>query len=402
MINLASAVGKKISSFLKERTDYGVSTESPSISQLNQFFETFSMGDLLPYRSYDPSEQIFYNENSVGFVLETNPLVGCTEEMQREISGLFQHTLPEGVNIQFTLWADPRVGSFLEKWANARKGHGEVFEALAKRRADHIGKMVFDDIDFAPPRNFRCIISFSKKGDLENPVEQEKFFLLREQIKTSLKTLGVGVKVWSADDLLSTLDGILNFNKSVEPADLKWNPYDSLAEQVPARGNSLQVLKKALCINEGEGMIRTYSVRREPELWSLHAMGDLIGDTMRDVLQISCPFLISYGIHISDQEKTKLRVQSRESWVEKQARSRIGKKIPILMKQSRELDFVRHQQGKGERFVQSNFTVTIFGNKENFDKGGEQVTNLFRSNRWQLQGDPYIQLPMFLSTFPMA
>jgi hypothetical protein len=123
---------------------------------------------------------------------------------------------------------------------------------------------------------------------------------------------------------------------------------------------------------------------------------------MRDVLQISCPFLISYGIHISDQEKTKLRVQSRESWVEKQARSRIGKKIPILMKQSRELDFVRHQQGKGERFVQSNFTVTIFGNKENFDKGGEQVTNLFRSNRWQLQGDPYIQLPMFLSTFPMA
>ena len=29
MINLASAVGEKISSFLKERTDYGVSTESP-------------------------------------------------------------------------------------------------------------------------------------------------------------------------------------------------------------------------------------------------------------------------------------------------------------------------------------------------------------------------------------
>ncbi len=402
MINLISEVGGKISSFLKERTDYGVSTKAPSISQMEQFFETFSMGDLLPYRSYDTEKQIFYNENSIGFVLETNPLVGCTEEMQREISGLFQHTLPEGVNIQFTLWADPRVGGFLKRWANARKGHGDVFETLAERRADHLGKMVFDDLEFAPPRNFRCIISFSKKGDLENPVEQEKFFLLREQIKTSLKTLGVEVKIWSADDLLSTLDGILNFNDSIEPADLKWNPYDSLGEQVPSRGNSLQVLRNGLCLNEGDGMIRTYSVRREPDLWSLHAMGDLIGDTMRDVLQIPCPFLISYGVHISDQEKTKMRVQSRESWVEKQARSRIGKKIPILMKQSRELDFVRHQQGKGERFVQSNFTVTLFGNKERFDQSGEKLEKLFLSKRWHLQSDPYIQLPLFLSTLPMA
>jgi len=294
------------------------------------------------------------------------------------------------------------VGFFNIPCRKARQGNGAVFETLAQKRIEHLGKMVFGDIDFAPPRNLRCIISFSKKGTLDNPVDEQKFFQLREQIQTSLKTLGLGVKVWSADDLLSTLDGILNFNNSIEPADLKWNPYESLNTQIPTPGESLQVQKDYLSLNEGEGMIRTYSVRREPDHWSLHAMGDLIGDTMRDLLQIPCPFMLSYGVHISDQEKTKLRIQSRESWVEKQARSKIGKRIPVLVKQSRELDFVRHQQGKGERFVQTNFTVSIFGTESSFENAHQRITTLFRSNRWQLQGDAYIQLPMFLSTLPMA
>jgi len=64
MINLVTEVGEKIAKFLKERTDYGVTIESPSIAQLNQFFETFSTGDLLPYRSYDTAKQIFYNDNT--------------------------------------------------------------------------------------------------------------------------------------------------------------------------------------------------------------------------------------------------------------------------------------------------------------------------------------------------
>ena len=119
-------------------------------------------------------------------------------------------------------------------------------------------------------------------------------------------------------------------------------------------------------------------------------MGDLIGDPMRDLLQIPCPFMIHYGIHICDQEKTKLRVQSRESWVENQARSKIGKRIPILIKQSRELNFVRHQQGKGERFVQTELLTwwPYFVLKYKISHADQVLTNLFRSKRWQLQADP--------------
>lgn len=394
-------VGQKIASFLKERVDYGVSDSSPTIEQLNHFFETFSMADLLPYRSYDPHQEIFYNEKGIGFVFEVNPLVGCTEEMQVEISGLFKHTLPEGCNIQFMLWADPRIKGLLDYWSRARTEQGAMFEKLALRRADYIGSLVFNNPSFAPPRNFRCIISVSQQSDMENPLEREKFNTVKDQVKTSLETLGLNVKTFSADDLISTLDGIINFNSSIVPSDLKWNQYDSIHQQIPVHGNSLQVEREHLNINSGESLIRSYSVRREPDFWSLYAMGELIGDQMRDRLQVPCPFMISYGIRISDQEKAERRVQSKESWVEKQSHSKIGKRIPIIKKQARELDFVRHQQGEGERFVETNFTVTIFSPKEEINNSDQLICNLFRSKRWEIKSATYIQLPIFLSTLPM-
>ena len=262
--------------------------------------------------------------------------------------------------------------------------------------------MVFEPDEMAPLRNMRCIISYSQKGNIDNPVDEKKFMDLKEQIQTAIKTLGVPVKVWGADDLINMLDGVLSFNKDTDPADLKWNPYDSLNQQVSSTGTSLQVARDGITVNENESIIKTYSVKREPDHWSLHAMGDLIGDTARDLMQIPCPFMIHYGIHISNQDKTKTRVQTRESWVERQARSKIGKKIPILVKQSRELDFVRHQQSKGERFVQTSFTVSLFAPLESIAFADQVLIKIFRSKRWQLACDSYIQFPQFLSTLPMS
>ena len=394
--------GAKLAPLLQERVDYGISLSSPTIEQINTFFDRYPLSSLLPYRAYDPATQIFQNEQSVGFVLETPPLVGCTEEMQRELSGLFQTTLPEDSHLQFLLWADPRIGGILDQWAEVRRAQGPLFATLASRRQRHLEQMVFQGQDLVPPRNFRCLISYSQRGSLEQPVERERLIQLRDQLTTALKTLGVPVRLWSPTDLLQTLDGILNFNQAVMPAQLKWNPYHSLHDQLTCPGNSLKVTKDYLALNEGESVIRTYSVRREPDHWSLHAMGELIGDHLRDVLQIPCPFMIHYGIHICPQEKTKLRVQSRESWVERQARSKIGKKIPILVKQSRELDFVRHQQSKGERFVQTHFAVSVFCPQDRYIQADQVLMNLFRSKKWTLQCDGYIQLPSFLSTLPMA
>lgn len=395
-------IGGKIASLCGDRVDYGVDMSSPHRRKINAYFEHYRIQDILPYVSFDPATGLFRNKSGSGFVLETYPMVGCTEAMQREISGIFQHTLPEGGNLQFLLWADPRVGDMLDGWRKPRDAHGEVLSTLAQKRALYLKSLIFNPASFQSVRTYRCIIAYSQQSEADNPVAQDKLKALMEQLTTAFKTLGMPVKRWTASDLISTLDGILNVNADVSPCDVQWNPYDSIDRQIPSAETAYQIHKDHISVNEGAFCVRTYGVRREPDQWSLHAMGDLIGDAMRDPLRLSCPFLIHYGVHICAQDSAKARVQSREPWIEMQAHSKIGKRVPVIVSQARELDFLRHQLGKGERLVQTNFSVTVFSPKAQLSHNDQVLLNLFRSKRWSLQYDAHIQLQSFLSVLPMS
>src|SRR5229473_1037394 len=99
-----------------EGTPFGAS--SSLVRQANEFLQAHSVSDLLPYRSFDPETQIFSNRSSKGFVIETLPLVGCGDEIPRQLTGLFQHTLPMGSNLQCLLMASRRIGSKLDAWTD--------------------------------------------------------------------------------------------------------------------------------------------------------------------------------------------------------------------------------------------------------------------------------------------
>ncbi len=51
--------------------------------------------------------------------------------------------------------------------------------------------------------------------------------------------------------------------------------------------------------------------------------------------------------------------------------------------------------------MQTSFSVTLFAHHAQSSHADQVLTNLFRSKRWQLQVDSYIQLPSFLATLPM-
>jgi len=403
MIAKLASWGHKIAGFLGERTDYGTESPSespsPSLNQLKTFFEHYRLESLLPYRGYEPESKLFHNEESVGFVIECHPMVGCTEEMQREISGLFQHTLPEGTHMQFMLWADPKINHLLEDWEAPRREEGDLFSKLAKKRTDFIKSLVFHSEKSTPVRDFRCIVSFSRKGNISTSVERSKILNIREQVVTALKTLGVPVRVLEAGGFINLLSGMLNFNDDTEPSTLEWDPYRSLNEQIPSPGHAIRVDRDELVF---DGFCaRTYTPQQAPDQWSLHAMGELIGDNLRDMMRVRCPFLLHYGVYITRQDATKTRVQTRENWVEKQAHSKIGKKIPILRNQARELDFVRHQISRGERFVETSFNIILFSPEAEISQHEQVLLNLFRSKRWKIVPEKYLHLQVFLSCLPM-
>ncbi len=124
---------------------------------LSDLCNTASLQDCLPYRSFDHETQIFVNRASLGFVIETLPLVGCGDEIPRQLTGLFQHSLPMGSNLQCLLIASERVGEKLDVWVEARQGHVEVLEELAKERKAYLGSGL-------SVRTFRLLLSYSESN----------------------------------------------------------------------------------------------------------------------------------------------------------------------------------------------------------------------------------------------
>ena len=125
---MLSQLGAKIAKTLGEE-DLGIPLNSYFEAILASYGRQHMISDLLLYDGYDEQTQIFHNQDSIGFVLETLPLIGASEEMQKEVSSLFQYILPEGSSLQVILWADPHIGDLCDSWKQARLGQAHMGQA---------------------------------------------------------------------------------------------------------------------------------------------------------------------------------------------------------------------------------------------------------------------------------
>jgi len=171
---------------------------------LSDLYNTVSLQHCLPYRSFEPGTQLFLNRSSMGFVIETLPLVGCGEDIPRQLTGLFQHAFPMGSNLQCLLLASSRIGPSLNAWEQTRIGSSEILEELAKERVSYMKNLVLGK----GIRTFRLLLSYSIPSSLVQSFDET--LALREQLLTTLKGWGLPVKIWHAEDLLSGLDEFLN------------------------------------------------------------------------------------------------------------------------------------------------------------------------------------------------
>ncbi len=396
---MLASLGEKILGFLGEKNQPAAASDLEGLyKKLNDFH---TINELFPYESYDDKYQLFFNMGSMGFVLETPPLVGSSEEMQKEVNGLFQHLLPEESSLQVMLFADPHLGKFLDEWQSARVN--PTLQDIARKRTEHLNRFAFHSPN-SPHclRNFRCLISYSQKNQSHNPVILENITQLKNQFKTSLEMLGLPVSIWNAADCVNTLSSIFNLDPdNTQPYVKRWDPLQSIASQISNRDAHLSVHENALKLSHGKVEVRTYQVAQAPSIWSLHAMGQLIGDEDRDMAQLPCPFIIHYGVHVPKQGKPKAKVLTKATYVERQAESPIGKYLPSIQREAEELSFVREELGKGERIVQTQLSLILFATPHTLATAEQILLNLYRSKEWQLQANHLFHLPVFLSCMPM-
>jgi conjugal transfer ATP-binding protein TraC len=363
---------------------------------------------LLPYESYDPQTQLFYNKDSTGFVLVANPIVGADLEDQQQMAEFFRQntSLTEGTSLQFLLFASPCIGERLDFWKESRLQAAvemPVFQKLAHRRAEFLKEKAFSDSEGYLIRDYRLIISYTVPGHKNNPVDQDGLKTFRKELLAVLETLGVYGKSLDAEGLIREVGGILNISDEVYPYIGQWQEFDSLSKQMIDSTRTFQMTETEVLLNDGKTICRSYVPKVWPKRWSLGNMDRMIGDVLKVQQRICCPFLIHYGLFVdSSQSKAKAKAYTKRESLEKSLKGGLSKFVPNLHDQYEESIEIAEELQKGGQVIISGLSYTIFSETDKIQEHEQNLRRIWGGGGWNFQPARYDHLFLLLSSLPMT
>ena len=156
---LATRLGRRLETAFREvilgdRDETGY--VAPPIDAADGFLRTYGLSGLLSYDQYDPVRGLFYNDTSVGFLLDVVPQTGADEKLAGNLSALFSLLGPE-VGLQWLLFGSPQVEPLLASYVGLREfeagaSGSPVYAYLAQARVAHyrqtLGRSMWPDENF--------------------------------------------------------------------------------------------------------------------------------------------------------------------------------------------------------------------------------------------------------------
>jgi conjugal transfer ATP-binding protein TraC len=363
---------------------------------------------LLPYESYEPQSQLFYNEGATGFVLSANPIVGAGLEEQQQMAQFFRTSgnLNEGTSMQFLLFASPCIGPHLDYWKEARREslyNDPIFQKLAVRRSEFLKAKAYHDPEGFLIRDYRLLISYTVPGHITQPFEKDRLLRLRKEMKAVLETLSIQATTLDAEGLIREIGTILNIHEDVYPHVSQWQEHDSLKKQFFDLNKNFKAKENEVMLNEGQTLCRSYIPKVWPKRWSLGNMDRMIGDLLELRQKIPCPFLIHFGMFVdSNQGKMKAKAYAKRQTLENSLKKGMSKFMPNLREQYDEsVETVEELQLGGQVIIES-LSYTIFSKPEEIQENEQHLRSIWGSSGWAFQPTKYDHLFVLLSSLPMT
>ena len=390
-------LGKSISDFFN-----GLWT--PQDCTVAKLSEVHHLSNFLPYQWYDSESELFISDKHVGFILETAPLVGNSEAMQKELSNIFTQILPEESSIQTMIYADKNIDGILNEYVDLRNGLSETVQTLAIRRAKFLsGLAIKSHLSPYVLRDFRCYMSVCINLNDEVDAVIKRVSEIKKQVMATLTVVGVSNCVLTAQGLIQLLDSIFNMDFSnTKFSEKLWNKYDLIRDQIIANDTDIVVEDDLLKFRKAETEVKTFSVVNYPPIWTLSQMSELIGDMFRDTRQFPYPFLMHYGVYIQKQANDVAKMAVKANMAMKQFHSPIGKYIPNIERECAELEYAQNCLSKGERLVKTQFNVILFSPKNEMSKAEQTLKTMFSSMLFGVESNYGTHLHTLLTTIPLS
>lgn len=357
--------------------------------------------ELLPYLYYDKENNLFINKGSnVGFLLELNPIVGVTEAILKQLSLLFDEFLPENGFLQFMMIASSDINSITDTWVEQYKDADDLLKNIASKRVKHLKGMTEEGEGAYRLKNYNVVVSFSQimKYSKTGIRELNNF---RNQLEALLRSCGLVLRRIDVDDFLKITGDILSPKAEVE----NYNEHEPLNQQMnkanPIKFDGYKI--KHGSQKKGQGYIsKAYCFEQTPKKFSLELMINLLGDSLRDNLQIPGKLILSYTISNDISNKKQELLKDKGGAVVKQADSYLVRFDNLIKKEIGEWSEALELLNSGKKLLSTSFSILLTEREEIFARAEQYLTSVYVTNGFKVKALDAFMLPGFLACLPFG
>lgn len=382
----------------------------------------------LPYRAYDPGLGIFVNEDSIGCVIGITPQTGADQAMADSLKGVYA-LMPDQSGQQITLFASPHVQELMRRYASLRRvdsdhsgvitrfgrpgRHENISRAMARKRYSFINSGVMSSLVPTVPlmvRDFKAFFSFTLPGGVDDTMRVSELAELRDQVISTFRTAGFNVRSWSAKELINWTADFTNAQRFYGDRDeLDYDEDLPINDQCigpdaysywrdPRRG----ILAQGGMEDKHTIDLRMCVVDKYPKRNTLWNMGLLIGDLFQPALQVPCPYTITLGTWIGDQDKERAGATISSMKAEKDAKSEMAAIDPGMGEKAAEWASTRKAISAGRKMMEAYMSVGLYAKPELANRAQNAMRNVFYSRGFNLKVALRRQDQHFLATLPMT
>ena len=382
------------------------------------------LSEICPYRIYDEEDDLYINGNSVGWILETVPLLGADETVVSVLSELLADTVPDSAYVQIINWSSPHISPIINRWGSARRNSLPVLKRMVEYRVNHFRTSTWASLSAHSPlfaRQFRVFISLGLSG--EATAKSRKILkTLKTDFVQAFKNLSITTRNIAPQHLIRFLDEVLNPSTSFYKTPFNYDESQLINRQIVRYDTNAEIESSRILIetklpnedsckhsydecvdNRTERFdLRTFSAFRFPDRFQQSRMADAIGHLMSDQLRLPCPVLKCLSISFSAKEKGEELANAKFGRAEQQSGTNLSRFLPELNQKADDWKWVRERIRDGQRLVKAGYFIVTVAKENDGEVAERAVRSIYRSLGWELNQDKFVCAQTLAACLPLS
>lgn len=389
----------------------------PTVAEFRSLSERHTLASLFPYESYDPDTGVYYNKDTVGFMLVASPATGLGEIELNVLNGIFNQSHRANTVIQVSIISDTNIEYILENWQEGKSNVDDadiakIFRLLAKNRVDYLQKSKWDSLFRDQAfllKNFHLVVSYVIPVPAGmNPIDVHKDdidFLerTRESMVGTLRSAKIFAQNMWPELFINIMNSIVNPGRSKAPA-LVYDEKQLINSQiVDADTMALFDSGTSSLIHKGESFsLIPFHVRQFPSQWAGFNNGSLIGSFTNNILRIPCPFIATLTVNVPDQLSARGMVMRKSARATQMADSPIAKYATQWRDRKIDWDYTSKKVDDGNKLTDAFYQILLITPQGKEKESEQALISTYGSLGWVLSRSRYTPVHSFLGALPMG